>query len=159
MTDTYQPTTRSSRPNKRGGRKIIPPSTSSSTDTDKPRAVLCALLIICAVFYLIHNIRMGDAITGRHHHSSDCTTISASKNEDDAFIAPNMLKQQQVQQVYSDNHHNHNNNNNNNNYDSNRLCEQNQYTKSLSIPLSEYAQHMDTWMSNKVEHERNLTFA
>jgi hypothetical protein len=102
---------------------------------------------------------MGDAITGRHHHSSDCTTISASKNEDDAFIAPNMLKQQQVQQVYSDNHHNHNNNNNNNNYDSNRLCEQNQYTKSLSIPLSEYAQHMDTWMSNKVEHERNLTFA
>jgi hypothetical protein len=40
-----------------------------------------------------------------------------------------------------------------------RLCEQNQYAKSLSLPLSGFAELMDEWIANKVEHEYNLSQA
>lgn len=38
-----------------------------------------------------------------------------------------------------------------------RLCEQNQYADSLSLPLSRHGHLMDEWMEKKVEYERNLT--
>jgi hypothetical protein len=40
-----------------------------------------------------------------------------------------------------------------------RLCEQNQYAKSLALPLSGFAELMDAWIANKVEHEYKLTQA
>jgi len=39
-----------------------------------------------------------------------------------------------------------------------RLCTQNQYAKTLSQPLSDYAKQMDTWLSNKVEIEKDLVY-
>jgi len=43
--------------------------------------------------------------------------------------------------------------------DPKRNCDQNQYTSSLSLPLSEYGQLMDRWMEQRVEHERNISNA
>jgi hypothetical protein len=42
-------------------------------------------------------------------------------------------------------------------YDPKRLCTQNQYVKSLNLPLSEYGSLVDTWLDNKIEIEKNLT--
>lgn len=42
-------------------------------------------------------------------------------------------------------------------YDPNRLCIQNQYAKSLSLPLSEYGILMDKWLDNKIAIEKELT--
>jgi hypothetical protein len=43
------------------------------------------------------------------------------------------------------------------NYDPKRLCEQNQYAKSLTLPLSEYGDLMDTWLDNAIDIEKKLT--
>jgi hypothetical protein len=39
-----------------------------------------------------------------------------------------------------------------------RLCEQNQYAKSLNMSLEEFGQDMDKWLSNKVTIEKDLVF-
>lgn len=41
--------------------------------------------------------------------------------------------------------------------DPNRLCIQNQYAKSLSLPLEEYARLADDWIEHRTEHEKKLT--
>lgn len=41
--------------------------------------------------------------------------------------------------------------------DPNRLCVQNQYAKSLSLPLEENARLADNWIEHRTEHEKNLT--
>jgi len=42
-------------------------------------------------------------------------------------------------------------------YDPKRLCDQNQYVNSLSLPLTEYSQLMDKWFANRITIERDLT--
>jgi len=41
--------------------------------------------------------------------------------------------------------------------DPNRLCVQNQYAKSLSLPLEDYARLADDWFDHRAEYEKNLT--
>ena len=48
------------------------------------------------------------------------------------------------------------NNNNNYNYNPKRVCEQNPYAESLSMPLSEYPQQMETWLEHKIRIEHDL---
>jgi len=41
--------------------------------------------------------------------------------------------------------------------DDDRLCQENVYSNSLSLPLSKYGEHMDNWMSNRTQKEKELT--